>query len=194
MGPTWGPPGANRTQVGPMWTTWTLLSGTIRWIPKDKKSTLLFCFHKWYTPFSPLECGLLFWACHWALQGLLAGRVWWRFLRRPWGLGTRPGSDPRGHLVVGKMELLDYSMKITRKCHTRFVVSKNYINGKNLRVIPTEEVLVLRLFWHEPIITPWHGHMFHITGPLKRIHWPPVDSPHKRLIIQTWRFLVFNLA
>ena len=27
MGPTWGPPGADRTQVGPMMATWTLLSG-----------------------------------------------------------------------------------------------------------------------------------------------------------------------
>ena len=29
MGPTWGQPGADRTQVGPMWATWTLLSGDI---------------------------------------------------------------------------------------------------------------------------------------------------------------------
>ena len=29
MGPTWGLPGADRTQVGPMWATWTLLSGHI---------------------------------------------------------------------------------------------------------------------------------------------------------------------
>ena len=29
MGPTWGPPGADRTQVGPMWATWTLLSGNL---------------------------------------------------------------------------------------------------------------------------------------------------------------------
>ena len=29
MGPTWGPPGADRTHVGPMWATWTLLSGNI---------------------------------------------------------------------------------------------------------------------------------------------------------------------
>ena len=29
MGPTWGPSGANRTQVGPMLATWTLLSGLI---------------------------------------------------------------------------------------------------------------------------------------------------------------------
>ena len=28
MGPTWGPAGADRTQVGPMLATWTLLSGT----------------------------------------------------------------------------------------------------------------------------------------------------------------------
>ena len=27
MGPTWGPSGADRTQVGPMLTPWTLLSG-----------------------------------------------------------------------------------------------------------------------------------------------------------------------
>ena len=27
MGPAWGPPGANRTQVGPMLAPWTLLSG-----------------------------------------------------------------------------------------------------------------------------------------------------------------------
>ena len=30
MGPTWGPSGADRTQVGPMLAPWTLLSGFIR--------------------------------------------------------------------------------------------------------------------------------------------------------------------
>ena len=30
MGPTWGPSGADRTQVGPMLASWTLLSG-LRW-------------------------------------------------------------------------------------------------------------------------------------------------------------------
>ena len=29
MGPTWGPTGADRTQVGPMLAPWTLLSGTL---------------------------------------------------------------------------------------------------------------------------------------------------------------------
>ena len=29
MGPTWGPPGADRTQVGPVLALWTLLSGNI---------------------------------------------------------------------------------------------------------------------------------------------------------------------
>ena len=29
MGPTWGPSGADRTQVDPMWAPWTLLSGPI---------------------------------------------------------------------------------------------------------------------------------------------------------------------
>ena len=30
MGPTWGPSGADRTQVGPMLAPWTLLSGILR--------------------------------------------------------------------------------------------------------------------------------------------------------------------
>ena len=30
MWPTWGPPGADRTQVGPMLATWTLLSGQLQ--------------------------------------------------------------------------------------------------------------------------------------------------------------------
>ena len=31
-GPTWGPSGADRTQVDPMLAPWTLLSGLVRWI------------------------------------------------------------------------------------------------------------------------------------------------------------------
>ena len=30
MGPTWGPAGADRTQVGPMLATWTMLSGLVQ--------------------------------------------------------------------------------------------------------------------------------------------------------------------
>ena len=30
MGPTWGPPGADKTQVGPKLAPWTLLSGIAR--------------------------------------------------------------------------------------------------------------------------------------------------------------------
>ena len=32
MGPTWGPPGADRTLVGPMLAPWTLLSGLLLWV------------------------------------------------------------------------------------------------------------------------------------------------------------------
>ena len=39
MGPTWGPTGADRTQVGHMLAPWTLLSGTRHGIG------LIFCFH-----------------------------------------------------------------------------------------------------------------------------------------------------
>ena len=32
MGPTWGPSGADRTQVGPMLAPWTLLSGDVKYL------------------------------------------------------------------------------------------------------------------------------------------------------------------
>ena len=41
MGPTWGPPGAARTQVGPMLATRTLLSGHISLIRKLAFTTLM---------------------------------------------------------------------------------------------------------------------------------------------------------
>ena len=46
MGSTWGPSGANRTQVGPMLASWTLLSGTyppssIHIVFPENKKTLL---------------------------------------------------------------------------------------------------------------------------------------------------------
>ena len=52
MGPTWGPPGADRTQVGPMWTPWKLLSGLLStvyhlWI--WLKSRQYLCPAHWYS-------------------------------------------------------------------------------------------------------------------------------------------------
>ena len=49
MEPTWVPPGANRTQVGPMWATWTLLSGSLlSW-----NSLVIFTFLKDHLPKGP---------------------------------------------------------------------------------------------------------------------------------------------
>ena len=42
MGPTWGPPGADRTQVGPMLAPWTLLSGLLRGCCVDDSSWTTF--------------------------------------------------------------------------------------------------------------------------------------------------------
>ena len=39
MGPTWGPPGDDRTQVGPMMAPWTLLSG------EQRSSFVALCFN-----------------------------------------------------------------------------------------------------------------------------------------------------
>ena len=36
MGPTWGPPGADRTKVGPMLAPWSLLSGMLQLTNEDK--------------------------------------------------------------------------------------------------------------------------------------------------------------
>ena len=41
MGPTWGPSGADRTQVGPMLSPWTLQSGTFHFQCMDSLSALL---------------------------------------------------------------------------------------------------------------------------------------------------------
>ena len=43
IGPRWGPPGADRTQAGPMWATWTLLSGKQKTIYTTSQMKLL-CF------------------------------------------------------------------------------------------------------------------------------------------------------
>ena len=40
MGPTWGPSGADRTQVGPMLAPWTLLSGTLQCRPSQSGASV----------------------------------------------------------------------------------------------------------------------------------------------------------
>ena len=41
MGPTWGPPGADRIQVGPMLAPWTLLCGIPPWLMTDHPTLLV---------------------------------------------------------------------------------------------------------------------------------------------------------
>ena len=41
MGPTWGPSGADRTQVCPMLVPWTLLSGALRWLKQNTNKSLI---------------------------------------------------------------------------------------------------------------------------------------------------------
>ena len=63
MGPTWGPSGADRTQVGPMLAPWTLLSGVVPVYPKNYAYSvyILLCFSKsWFFPY---PSRLLHW--HW---------------------------------------------------------------------------------------------------------------------------------
>ena len=68
MGPTWGPPGDDRTQVGPMLAPWTLLSGqTNYWYWKKWfMATTCFCMTPTYCHFS-----------YWIPQGYLSA---WQML------------------------------------------------------------------------------------------------------------------
>ena len=69
MGSTWGPPEADRTQVGPMWATWTLLpglpfkymdqseqSGAVAWneMFKQKITPWACTVHKWLWEQAPI--------------------------------------------------------------------------------------------------------------------------------------------
>ena len=47
MGPTWGPAGADRTQVGPMLAPWTLLSGSISFFTSNSVIFVYFIFIIW---------------------------------------------------------------------------------------------------------------------------------------------------
>ena len=42
MGPIWGPSGADRTHVGPMWAPWTLLSGMTFWRTYNLNTSTLY--------------------------------------------------------------------------------------------------------------------------------------------------------
>ena len=53
MGPTWGPPGADRTQVGPMLAPWSLLSGKFQLLFTIMISKCIFSEHM--TPFNAAE-------------------------------------------------------------------------------------------------------------------------------------------
>ena len=56
MGPTRGPPGDDRTQVGPMLAPWNLLSGDIsRCIVLNKKSLYLIRISLEFVPKSPID-------------------------------------------------------------------------------------------------------------------------------------------
>ena len=50
MGPTWGPYGADRTQVGPMLALWTLLSGRLLHNFESSSNSIMTCFtlYMWY--------------------------------------------------------------------------------------------------------------------------------------------------
>ena len=57
MGPTWGPSGADRTQVGPMFAPWTLLSG--KWLTKMGRHYICKQYNNAYTC-ANISCFLAF--------------------------------------------------------------------------------------------------------------------------------------
>ena len=88
MGPTWGPSGADRTQVGPMLAPWTLLSRNPLLLPASL--TTWFC-RIWYIV-HPLEY----------THGHCFGQFWismfmsvWRICCRLWHCGLSPWQPAR---------------------------------------------------------------------------------------------------
>ena len=61
MGPTWGPSGTDRTQVGPMLALWTLLSGKISYVISVFTQTLIYALPDDYSqkPYSRIIGSLL---------------------------------------------------------------------------------------------------------------------------------------
>ena len=81
MGPTWGPSGADRTQVGPMLAPWTLLSGILCYkVITVPKCTHIFTIFILYTSLSPNA-----FCCTWGFEllshvNLCSIRSWWTHL------------------------------------------------------------------------------------------------------------------
>ena len=66
MGPIWGPPGADRTQVGPMLAPWILFSGK-HWFWNNVCSQYAKPHHVTYSIMLPPESGLSWW--HHQMEG-----------------------------------------------------------------------------------------------------------------------------
>ena len=66
MGPTLGPPGADRTLVSPMWATWKLLCG-VGWRPKEQTREIRVVQHmsqlKWHNTMSTKQGTIKQYAC-----------------------------------------------------------------------------------------------------------------------------------
>ena len=81
MGPTWGPSGADRTQMGPMWALWTLLSGVVTvatekmpgvGVTKPIPSVSLFSLFS-----SIVKAHVSYWISRLYLAGVTAAQLWW---------------------------------------------------------------------------------------------------------------------
>ena len=62
MGPTWGPPGSWRPQMGPMLTPWTLLSGMFS-VFASTKASLIICFGYMHAYTLELVCVITYNSC-----------------------------------------------------------------------------------------------------------------------------------
>ena len=61
MGPTWGPSGTDRTQVSPMFVTWTLWSGSMHWHYARKNSKEKVMFIVFNCVYSSARLNVLMW-------------------------------------------------------------------------------------------------------------------------------------
>ena len=100
MVPTWGPSGADRTQVGPMLTLWTLLSGTLsqicdQWYKADPHPLELFLLYQIMKVIPHFYCQYsLDKAVHYAKCTISTPR-WWIYASMKWvTIGHKPLTEP----------------------------------------------------------------------------------------------------
>ena len=98
VGPTWGPPGSCRPQMGPMLAPWTLLSGSFWACQAEAIATYLWLWCNWWNPCDTMTLCVKCWRkSHLALSCSHLTQLSWKKLHyRVWRLCMKVVPDNMG--------------------------------------------------------------------------------------------------